>query len=122
MLGKFFSSQTSLQLVHKMMKDLLAEGACIHVFAWPAGSCLVLKGNGADVAMHCVPPVAQRRMSITLRRSVTSDLGRVSLTAEWTVVDISDLLTSLVHAFLSTGLNADQCLHVQDGLRKCLTI
>ena len=49
----------------------------------------MLKGNGADVAMHCVPPVAQRRMSITLRRSVTSDLGRVSLTAEWTVVDMS---------------------------------
>lgn len=33
-----------------------------------AGSCLVLKGNGADVAMHCVPPVKRRRMSITLRR------------------------------------------------------
>ncbi|EIE18868.1 hypothetical protein COCSUDRAFT_20284, partial [Coccomyxa subellipsoidea C-169] len=34
----------------------------------PVGSCLVLKGNGADVAMHCVPPVSQRRMSITLRK------------------------------------------------------
>ncbi len=33
-----------------------------------AGSCLVLKGNGADVAQHCVPPVNARRMSITLRR------------------------------------------------------
>ena len=33
-----------------------------------AGSCLVLKGNGADVAQHCVPPVSTRRMSITLRR------------------------------------------------------
>ena len=33
-----------------------------------AGSCLVLKGNGADVAPHCVPPVSARRMSITLRR------------------------------------------------------
>ncbi len=35
-----------------------------------AGSCLVLKGNGADLAMHCVPPVSQRRMSITLRKCV----------------------------------------------------
>lgn len=35
-----------------------------------AGSCLVLKGNGADVAMHCVPPVRAKRMSITLRRYV----------------------------------------------------
>ena len=33
-----------------------------------AGSCLVLKGNGADIAMHCVPPVQRRRMSITLRK------------------------------------------------------
>ena len=28
----------------------------------------MLKGNGADMAMHCVPPVTERRMSITLRR------------------------------------------------------
>lgn len=33
-----------------------------------AGSVLVLKGNGADVAQHCVPPVTARRMSITLRK------------------------------------------------------
>jgi mRNA N6-methyladenine demethylase len=32
------------------------------------GSCLVLKGNGADLAMHCVPPVSDRRISITLRK------------------------------------------------------
>jgi hypothetical protein len=31
------------------------------------GSCLVLKGKGADVAMHCVPPVTAKRISITLR-------------------------------------------------------
>lgn len=42
-----------------------------------AGSCLVLKGNGADVAMHCVPPVKRRRMSITLRRCAA--LSRVIL-------------------------------------------
>ncbi len=34
----------------------------------PSGSCLVLKGYGGDSAMHCVPPVAARRISITLRR------------------------------------------------------
>jgi len=27
----------------------------------------VLKGYGGDKAMHCVPPVAARRISITLR-------------------------------------------------------
>ena len=41
-----------------------------------AGSCLVLKGNGADVAMHCVPPVKRQRMSITLRRCAA--LSRVA--------------------------------------------
>ncbi len=34
----------------------------------PVGSCLVLGGAGADVAMHCVPRVARRRISVTLRR------------------------------------------------------
>ncbi|KAI3434973.1 hypothetical protein D9Q98_003025 [Chlorella vulgaris] len=34
----------------------------------PLGSCLVLKGYGGDQAMHCVPPVRSRRISITLRR------------------------------------------------------
>ena len=28
----------------------------------------MLAGNGADVAMHCIPPVKSRRISITLRR------------------------------------------------------
>lgn len=31
----------------------------------------MLKGNGADVAQHCVPPVTARRMSITLRRCLS---------------------------------------------------
>ena len=30
-------------------------------------SCLVLDGNGADVAKHCVPSVTQERVSITFR-------------------------------------------------------
>ncbi|MQL78932.1 hypothetical protein Taro_011378 [Colocasia esculenta] len=34
----------------------------------PVGSVLVLKGNGADVAKHCVPGVAQKRISITFRK------------------------------------------------------
>ena len=36
----------------------------------PTGSCCVLKGYGGDTAMHCVPPVAARRISVTLRRRV----------------------------------------------------
>ncbi|KAK3132170.1 hypothetical protein QOZ80_6AG0516810 [Eleusine coracana subsp. coracana] len=34
----------------------------------PAGSVLVLKGNGADVAKHCVPAVPAKRISITFRK------------------------------------------------------
>ncbi|KAK4274518.1 hypothetical protein QN277_017725 [Acacia crassicarpa] len=34
----------------------------------PVGSVLVLNGNGADVAKHCVPAVFSRRISITFRR------------------------------------------------------
>ncbi|XP_051141180.1 RNA demethylase ALKBH9B isoform X1 [Andrographis paniculata] len=34
----------------------------------PVGSVLVLNGNGADVAKHCVPAVPHRRVSITFRR------------------------------------------------------
>ena len=34
----------------------------------PVGSVLVLDGNGADVAKHCVPSVRSDRISITFRR------------------------------------------------------
>ncbi|KAL2552709.1 2-oxoglutarate (2OG) and Fe(II)-dependent oxygenase superfamily protein [Forsythia ovata] len=34
----------------------------------PVGSVLVLSGNGADVAKHCVPAVPTRRISITFRK------------------------------------------------------
>ncbi|KAF3339231.1 RNA demethylase ALKBH5 [Carex littledalei] len=34
----------------------------------PRGSVLVLSGNGADEAKHCVPAVRSRRISITFRK------------------------------------------------------
>lgn len=34
----------------------------------PTGSVLILKGNGADVAKHCVPAVPAKRISITFRK------------------------------------------------------
>ncbi|WOL17845.1 hypothetical protein Cni_G26638 [Canna indica] len=34
----------------------------------PAGSVLILNGNGADVAKHCVPAVPTKRISITFRK------------------------------------------------------
>jgi alkylated DNA repair protein alkB family protein 5 len=42
----------------------------------PAGSVLVLSGNGADVAKHCVPAVPAKRISITFRKM---DAGKVPI-------------------------------------------
>lgn len=40
----------------------------------PVGSVLILKGNGADVAKHCVPAVPSKRISITFRKMDDSKL------------------------------------------------
>ncbi|KAL9237449.1 hypothetical protein vseg_011995 [Gypsophila vaccaria] len=40
----------------------------------PIGSVLVLNGNGADVAKHCVPAVPAKRISVTFRRMDTSKI------------------------------------------------
>ncbi|XP_008779445.2 RNA demethylase ALKBH9B-like [Phoenix dactylifera] len=40
----------------------------------PVGSVLVLNGNGADVAKHCVPAVPTERISITFRKMDDSKL------------------------------------------------
>jgi hypothetical protein len=38
----------------------------------------VLQGNGADVAQHCIPPVSQPRMSLTLRCMAPNHAARVA--------------------------------------------
>lgn len=40
----------------------------------PLGSVLILNGNGADVAKHCVPSVPAKRISITFRKMDVSKL------------------------------------------------
>ncbi|XP_043723399.1 RNA demethylase ALKBH9B-like [Telopea speciosissima] len=40
----------------------------------PVGSVLILNGNGADVAKHCVPGVPAKRISITFRKMDDSKL------------------------------------------------
>lgn len=40
----------------------------------PVGSVLILKGNGADIAKHCVPAVPAKRISVTFRRMDDSKL------------------------------------------------
>lgn len=39
----------------------------MHIYL-PRRSVLVLAGNGADVAKHCIPRVSQERISVTLRK------------------------------------------------------
>ena len=38
----------------------------------------MLQGNGADVAQHCIPPVSQPRMSLTLRCMAPNHAARVA--------------------------------------------
>ena len=48
--------------------------------ALPVGSVLVLNGNGADVAKHCVPAVSGERVSISTPRKAWATaraLGRL---------------------------------------------
>ncbi|KAL2241178.1 UNVERIFIED_CONTAM: RNA demethylase ALKBH9B, partial [Sesamum indicum] len=44
------------------------EFAGSYAIPLPVGSVLVINGNGADVAKHCVPAVPAKRISITFRR------------------------------------------------------
>eukprot|EP00887_Chlorella_sp_A99_P003701 scaffold7.g3701.t1 len=44
------------------------EGCSPALVPLPRGSCMVLDGYGGTHAMHCVPPVAARRISVTLRK------------------------------------------------------
>ncbi|KAL3626862.1 hypothetical protein CASFOL_029267 [Castilleja foliolosa] len=44
------------------------EFAGSYTIPLPVGSVLVINGNGADVAKHCVPAVPYKRISITFRR------------------------------------------------------
>ena len=50
--------------------SIVSEGEFAGPFACPlpVGSVLVLDGNGANVAKHCVPSVGADRVSITFRK------------------------------------------------------
>ncbi|GAU41360.1 hypothetical protein TSUD_390470 [Trifolium subterraneum] len=56
----------------KWMRDLKAirpgEFSGPASISLPVGSVFVLKGNGADIAKHCVPSVSSKRISITFRK------------------------------------------------------
>jgi hypothetical protein len=61
-----------LQAAIEEARQGLAEGGI------PIGSVLVLDGNGANVAKHCVPAVGADRVSITFRQI---DHRKIKMTA-----------------------------------------
>ncbi|KAL0021789.1 hypothetical protein WJX77_000694 [Trebouxia sp. C0004] len=75
-------SEQHIMFGSKIISRGPGDFVCDFEMPLPTGSCLVLKGNGADVAQHCVPPVNARRMSITLRRMQDVHARRVVAMAE----------------------------------------
>ncbi|CAN7068697.1 unnamed protein product, partial [Brassica oleracea var. botrytis] len=62
-------SHSSVSAIYSLDKiDGPGEFSGSYSLPLPVGSVLVLKGNGADVAKHCVPAVPQKRISITFRK------------------------------------------------------
>lgn len=59
-----------LGLQIQVMSD--GEFAAPFALPLPVGSVLVLSGNGADVAKHCIPAVSAPRISLTFRRVADS--------------------------------------------------
>ncbi|KAF8011161.1 hypothetical protein BT93_J1704 [Corymbia citriodora subsp. variegata] len=63
-----FLSECDIVFGSKLKVIAAGEFAGSFAVPLPVGSVLVLNGNGADVAKHCVPAVPTKRISITFRR------------------------------------------------------
>ncbi|KAK7328276.1 hypothetical protein VNO77_22379 [Canavalia gladiata] len=61
--------------------------------ALPVGSVLVLKGNGANVAKHCISSVSSKRISITFRKMDESKLP-YNFSTDHELVGIKPLIIS----------------------------
>ncbi|EYU30802.1 hypothetical protein MIMGU_mgv1a012173mg [Erythranthe guttata] len=63
-----FLSECEILFGSKLTSVRAGEFTGSFAIALPVGSVLVINGNGADVAKHCVPAVPSRRISITFRK------------------------------------------------------
>ncbi|KAK3007680.1 hypothetical protein RJ639_014817, partial [Escallonia herrerae] len=63
-----FLSECDIVFGTKLKVDRPGEFSGAFAIPLPLGSVLVLNGNGADVAKHCVPAVPSKRISITFRK------------------------------------------------------
>ncbi|KAL1209204.1 RNA demethylase ALKBH9B [Cardamine amara subsp. amara] len=77
----------------------------------PVGSVLVLNGNGADVARHCVPEVSTKRISITFRKMDESKRP------VWFIPE-PDLqgIQPIIPCELNTSGSSDQCILVSENV------
>ncbi|KAI3729067.1 hypothetical protein L6452_17714 [Arctium lappa] len=68
---RVFNAEEQKKIVESMYEfQLMGQRGRLRekTYSEPAKSVLILKGNGADVAKHCVPYVPAKRISITFRR------------------------------------------------------
>lgn len=63
-----FLSECNIVFGSNLKTVAAGEFAGLFSMPLPVGSVLVLNGNGADVAKHCIPAVPTKRISITFRR------------------------------------------------------
>mmetsp|Transcript_34707 Transcript_34707/g.48107 ORF Transcript_34707/g.48107 Transcript_34707/m.48107 type:complete len:510 (+) Transcript_34707:60-1589(+) len=75
-------SEQPIQFGYRMAPAGPGEFSSAFKLSLPPGSVLVLKGNGADVAKHCVPAVSCPRISITFRRMADTFRERLGLPIE----------------------------------------
>ncbi|OIT07665.1 PREDICTED: uncharacterized protein LOC109223486 isoform X1 [Nicotiana attenuata] len=73
----------------------------------PLGSVLILNGNGADVAKHCVPSVPAKRISITFRK-----MDDRKLPFAYT----PDPELSAIEPFVPPSLEKSRIRHHKDGI------
>uniref|UniRef100_A0A1J3E2K1 RNA demethylase ALKBH5 n=1 Tax=Noccaea caerulescens TaxID=107243 RepID=A0A1J3E2K1_NOCCA len=63
-----FLSECNILFGSNLRVEGPGEFSGLYSIPLPVGSVLVLNGNGADVAKHCVPAVPTKRISITFRK------------------------------------------------------
>ncbi|GMY39210.1 RNA demethylase ALKBH5-like [Fagus crenata] len=83
----------------------------------PIGSVLVLNGNGADIAKHCVPGVPARRISITFRKMDDSKLP-YRFVPEPELVEINPPLDSSLAIQQKTHHDVRAAAHEHEPVRR----
>jgi len=76
-------------------------------------SLIVFNGNGADMAKHCIPPVATRRISITMRRM--PDFARPICNKRFVAMANNKLTSDTLQELKEEAGNSDQAALWEDA-------